>query len=81
MSIYEIIIAAFLGGIIAWDKSSFLLLASEPLVICAAAGAYFGNLEQGILLGIFWQIIWMGELPIGAAKIPDGAVGALNGDG
>jgi len=77
MYLYDILIAALLGGVIVWDRSSFLLLASEPLIICSAAGAYCGNLEQGVALGIWWQIIWMGELPIGAAKIPDGASGAL----
>ncbi|MBC8278768.1 MAG: PTS sugar transporter subunit IIC [FCB group bacterium] len=73
----ELIIIAVLGGIIALDKSSFMMFISEPLIICAAAGAYIGELEQGVMIGMLWQIVWMGELPIGAVKVPDGSTGAL----
>ena len=73
----ELIIAALSGGIIALDKSSLQMLFSEPLIICSAAGAYLGEFESGVLFGMLWQLIWAGELPIGASKVPDGSAGAL----
>ena len=73
----ELVIIAVLGGIVALDKSSFLMLISEPLIICAAAGAYAGELEGGVMMGMLWQIIWIGEVPVGLAKTPDGSTGAL----
>lgn len=77
MSFYDYIVVALLGGVIALDKSAFRMLAGEPLVICTAAGAYLGELEIGLMMGMIWQLIWMGELPIGAAVIHDGSTGAL----
>jgi mannose/fructose/N-acetylgalactosamine-specific phosphotransferase system component IIC len=29
------------------------------------------------MMGMLWQLLWMGELPIGATKFPDGSLGAL----
>lgn len=66
-----------LGGVIALDKSTLMMLISEPLIICPVAGAFLGEIEQGVMLGMIWQIIWMAELPIGASKTPDGSTGAL----
>lgn len=73
----ELLTAALLGGVIALDKSSLQMVFSEPLLLCAAAGAYLGDISTGIMMGMLWQIIWVGELPVGAAKIPDGSTGSL----
>lgn len=77
MAFSDYIVIAILGGVTALDKSAFHMLFGEPLIICTAAGAYLGELETGLMMGMIWQLIWMGELPIGAAKIPDGSTGAL----
>ncbi len=73
----ELLIAALLGGATAVDKSSLQMFFSEPLILCAAAGAYLGDFETGLLTGMLWQLIFTGELPVGAAKVPDGSVGSL----
>jgi mannose/fructose/N-acetylgalactosamine-specific phosphotransferase system component IIC len=73
----EMIAVAILGGIIAWDRGSFLTLVSEPVFICLIYGAWAGNYETGLLMGLIWQAIWMSELQVGAARIPNGSVGAL----
>jgi mannose/fructose/N-acetylgalactosamine-specific phosphotransferase system component IIC len=77
LNLQDYIIIALLGGIIGLDKASFQMLFSEPVVICTALGAYWGQLELGLSLGLLWQLLWMGELPIGATKYPDGPTGSL----
>lgn len=72
-----IMAAALFGGILALEKSSMQMLLSEPLFICSAAGAFMGDLESGLMIGMLWQIIWMFDLPVGAVKLPDGSTGAL----
>ena len=77
MGFYDNITIAVLGGIIALDKSAFHLFFSEPIIICSVAGAYLGDIESGFMLGMIWQLIWLGEIPIGAAVMSDGSTGAL----
>jgi len=72
-----ILAAALFGGVISLEKSSMGMFLSEPMIICAAAGAFLGNFESGLMIGLFWQIIWMSDLPVGAVKLPDGSTGAL----
>lgn len=77
MLLTKILITAFIGGITALDKYSLLILVSEPLIISASVGACFNNIQGGILVGIIWQLMWVGEIPIGAVDSHDSSAGAI----
>ncbi|MBL7191058.1 PTS sugar transporter subunit IIC [bacterium] len=72
-----IIIVVLLGGIAALENATVQFLLSEPIILCAAAGAMMGDFEAGLMMGVLWQLIWLNEMQIGAAKIPDAVSGSL----
>jgi len=72
------IILLVAAGVIAMDTTSgpqFLL--SEPVVSCAVLGVLFHRPEFGLWLGILFQLLWLGYLPLGAARLSDGNMAAF----
>ena len=53
------------------------IMICQPIVACPLWGWIAGRLDVGILFGIIFQLLWSGSLPAGAAKFPEGNVGAL----
>ncbi len=43
----------------------------RPLVMCALTGLVCGNLHEGILIGATLELIFLGNVAIGAAHPPD----------
>ena len=72
------IILLVLAGVIAMDTTSgpqFLI--SEPVVSCVVLGMLFHRPEFGLWLGILFQLLWLGYLPLGAARLTDGNMAAF----
>ena len=69
-----------LGGIVAMDTTSGpQSLISEPVVSSTLLGLLFGMVETGLVLGTIFQLLWLGYLPLGGRRFPDGAMGAFCG--
>ncbi len=76
MELFPVII--FLAGIVAMDTTAGpQLLISEPIVTCTVLGLLFGVPEQGIMLGILFQLLWLGYLPLGAVIFTDNNMAAF----
>jgi len=75
MEIYLVLF--LLAGIVAMDTTSGpQILISEPLVSCSALGLLFGNPEIGLMLGILFQLLWLGYLPLGGFAFTDNNMAA-----
>ena len=48
----------------------------RPLVMCALTGLVCGNLHEGILIGATLELIFLGNVAIGAAHPPDIVTGS-----
>ena len=75
---FTYIVLLILAGIVAMDTTSgpqFLI--SEPVVSCAALGLLFGRPEMGLMLGMFFQLLWFGYMPLGAVRFTDSNMAAL----
>ncbi|NOG46250.1 MAG: hypothetical protein HND50_13500 [Calditrichaeota bacterium] len=63
------------------QKHAFQLALSQPLILCSILGFITGEFETAIYFGLFVQLIWLGNLPVGASTTPEGnlasAVGCL----
>lgn len=49
----------------------------RPLVMCALTGLVCGNLHEGILIGATLELIFLGNVAIGAAHPPDIVTGSV----
>jgi len=72
------ILIALAGAVAAADTTAFVQgLIHQPLVICSLLGAALGLPVEGAYVGALLQLIWISDLPIGAAVFPDaGSVSA-----
>jgi mannose/fructose/N-acetylgalactosamine-specific phosphotransferase system component IIC len=76
VGIYPVLI--LLGGIVAADTTSGpQILISEPIVVCSMLGMLFGFPETGILIGIVYQLLWLGYLPLGGTVFTDSNMAAF----
>lgn len=49
----------------------------QPLIVCPVWGLLTGQPFVGLFFGITFQLLWLGSLPVGAAKFPEGGLGAF----
>jgi len=75
MEMYLVLL--LLAGIVAMDTTSGpQILISEPVVSCSAVGILFNNPETGLMLGILFQLLWLGYLPLGGFAFTDNNMAA-----
>ncbi|MHB9028133.1 MAG: PTS sugar transporter subunit IIC [Candidatus Latescibacterota bacterium] len=66
------LVLLFLGGVVSMDTTAGpQIMISEPLVSCTLLGLLFGQPGTGILLGMLFQLLWLGYLPLGAVRFTD----------
>lgn len=74
----EAIWVALAGMIVYLDTTAVgQFMICQPLVACPLWGIITGRPELGLLFGVGFQLLSLGSLPAGAAKFPEGNVGAL----
>jgi len=67
-----------LAGFVAMDTTGGpQMLISEPLITCSIVGLIFGMPRAGLMIGMLFQLLWFGYMPLGAVRIPDTNMGAL----
>ncbi len=66
--------AVFLDG---WPAVQTML--SRPVVVGALAGLILGAPAEGAVWGAAFEAVFLGVLPVGAARYPDAGAGALAG--
>jgi mannose/fructose/N-acetylgalactosamine-specific phosphotransferase system component IIC len=76
MEVYLLI--AVLAGIAAMDTTSGpQFLFSEPIVTCPIIGYLLGMPETGLVTGMFFQLLWLGYLPLGTVHFLDSNMAAF----
>ncbi len=67
-----------LGGVVSMDTTSGpQVMVSEPLVSCTILGLLFGMPVEGVLIGILFQLLWLGYMPLGAVRFTDHIMAAF----
>ncbi len=76
----ELIGISLLFGLICLDQKYALQLGvSQPLITSMILGGLTGEFVPSMYFGAIIQLFWLGNLPIGASKIPDGNIASVIG--
>ena len=65
---------AFIAGI---DQFSFLESLYQPIVSGAVIGAILGDLQTGLVVGGTYQLMTIGNMPVGGAQPPNAVIGGI----
>ncbi len=75
--LYRLVALSMWGGLVALDTTAVLqVLISHPLVSCSVVGFLLGNFKIAFMIGVVLELIWLNELPVGAAPFSEGNIGA-----
>jgi PTS system mannose-specific IIC component len=74
----ENILLGLLGSLLILDTTIVLQsLISQPLFTCSIIGWILGDIQLGLQLGVYLQILWLSMIPVGTAIIPEGNTAAI----
>lgn len=71
-------LAALAGTVVYLDTSVLgQTLLGQPIVACVLYGLLVDRPEIGLFFGVIFELLWLANLQIGAAKFSEGSVGAI----
>lgn len=73
------ILSAIFSVICLDRKHAFQVAISQPLVTCTILGFLLDAPTEAMYFGMIVQLVWLSNLPIGAAKTPEGDIGSVVG--
>ncbi len=76
-SIIQILLVAVFAFIAAIDQYSFLESLYQPIVAGAVIGAILGDLHTGLIVGGTYQLMTIGNMPVGGAQPPNPVIGGI----
>lgn len=78
MSPADLIKIGLIGGILSFDYVSGLrLMLHQPIVAAPLTGYLLGDLGFGVTIGILLQLVYIGEISIGASRADDVAIASV----
>lgn len=76
----NLILLSVIFAVISLDrKHAFQISFSQPLVTSTLIGILMGAPMPAMYFGMIVQLVWLSNLPIGAAKTPEGDIGSIIG--
>ncbi len=80
MTITVILVFALLGALLGLDVVSFpQAMLSRPIVASTLAGALGGRASDGLLAGVFLEMMALETLPVGASRYPEWGTASVVG--
>lgn len=76
-NIVQIILIFIVTFIAAIDQFDFLESLYQPIVTGAIIGAILGDLNTGLIVGGTYQLMTIGNMPIGGAQPPNAVIGGI----
>lgn len=73
----QIILVFIVAFIVAIDQYSFLESLYQPIVTGAVIGAILGDLSTGLIVGGTYQLMTIGNMPVGGAQPPNAVIGGI----
>ncbi len=77
VSIVQIILVFIVTFIAAIDQFDFLESLYQPIVTGAVIGAILGDINTGLVVGGTYQLMTIGNMPIGGAQPPNAVIGGI----
>jgi PTS system N-acetylgalactosamine-specific IIC component len=76
-NIIQILLVAVFAFIAAIDQFNFLESLYQPIVAGAVVGAILGDLRTGLIVGGTYQLMTIGNMPVGGAQPPNAVIGGI----
>lgn len=76
-SILQIVLVFLVTFVAAIDQFSFLESLYQPIVTGLVIGAILGNVETGLIVGGTYQLMTIGNMPVGGAQPPNAVIGGI----
>lgn len=76
-SLIQVLLVAVFAFIAAIDQFSFLESLYQPIVSGAVIGAILGDLQTGLIVGGTYQLMTIGNMPVGGAQPPNAVIGGI----
>ena len=76
-SAIQIILVFIVAFIVAIDQFDFLESLYQPIVTGAVIGAILGDLQTGLVVGGTYQLMTIGNMPVGGAQPPNAVIGGI----
>ncbi|MDR2977141.1 MAG: PTS sugar transporter subunit IIC [Streptococcaceae bacterium] len=76
-SIIQIILVFLVTFVAAIDQFSFLESLYQPIVMGMVIGLILGDLKTGLIVGGTYQLMTIGNMPVGGAQPPNAVIGGI----
>ncbi|NCC55207.1 MAG: PTS sugar transporter subunit IIC, partial [Erysipelotrichia bacterium] len=77
INIIEVILLAIVTFIFAIDQFSLTELIYRPMIACPIIGLILGDLTTGLAIGGTYELMMIGNMPIGGAQPPNAVLGGI----
>ncbi|MFH1612873.1 MAG: PTS sugar transporter subunit IIC [bacterium] len=76
---FKILYISFIGAFISLDDiACWQIMISQPMISAPLAGLALGNVEIGILIGLLFQLLWLGNFPVGGTSKTDASTSSIS---
>lgn len=76
-NIFQILLVGVWAFIVGIDQFDFLECLYQPIVTGAVVGAILGDLHTGLIVGGTYQLMTIGNMPVGGAQPPNAVIGGI----
>jgi PTS system N-acetylgalactosamine-specific IIC component len=76
-NVIQILLVAVWSFIVAIDQFNLLESLYQPIVTGAVIGAILGDLQTGLIVGGTYQLMTIGNMPVGGAQPPNAVIGGV----
>ena len=73
----EVVLLVIVTFIFAIDQFSLTELLYRPIVACSIIGAILGDLKTGLVVGGTYELMMVGNMPVGGAQPPNAVLGGV----
>ncbi|MFV0379870.1 MAG: PTS mannose/fructose/sorbose/N-acetylgalactosamine transporter subunit IIC [Anaerorhabdus sp.] len=77
MEIIQIVLLAVATFIFAIDQFSLTELLYRPIIACPIIGLILGDVNTGLVVGGTYELMMIGNMPVGGAQPPNAVLGAI----
>ena len=76
MNIVEIVLLAIVTFFFAIDQFSLTEIVYRPIIACPIIGAILGDVNTGLVVGGTYELMMVGNMPVGGAQPPNAVLGS-----
>lgn len=76
-NIIECVLLAIVTFIFAIDQFSLTELVYRPIIACPIIGAILGDVNLGLIVGGTYELMMIGNMPVGGAQPPNAVIGGV----